>query len=572
MTLRELVTRLGFSVDTRGLAIYDKAIGRVYKQTDQLYANLKRSADSVAAFGRGMSFKLSLPLAVYSGFAVKAAGDTERFIDRYGTLLGNVEEGKKLFSDIRAFEPFTPLTLQNLTEGADLLLGVGGMAKEQVIPTLKRLSDIAGSNGQRFSTLALNLAQIHSNQRLMGEDARRFGEAGINLYAELAKKTGKTTAQLRKMGEQGEISGEQVMSVIEDMTNAGGRFYKGSERAAKTLPGLFSTVASALQQWNDAIGDLIVQELHLKPIFAWLGRTIPKLTKAVRAMPKPLRTLVAIFGLMAIAIPPLIWALGSLGSALLGMMVTAAAFQMTMGIGLPAALAKAALAVRGFTMALLTNPWTAVIIAAIAALWLFIDDFIVWMKGGESVLGLMFGDFPAAMARLKAITKEILTRFSGLFDAIKQYYGGLWQIVVGVFKTIFGFLAGDFDMMMEGLKSIVKGFIDFLLGAFRIPSELLSGMWEQAKALFGWLSKPTAGTTATTSFGGQPAPADYGFSMLTPAEANSTNNVGNITMQNTIQVTPPAGATPIETGDAVAEALRREQTRMIDDMLGLATE
>lgn len=572
MNIRELVTRIGFRVDDRGLAIYDRAIGRVYKQTDQLYNNLMRVAQGVEGFGRGMTLKLSLPLSIYSGFAVKAAGDTERFIDRYSTLLGSADAGRALFADIKNFEPFTPLTLNNLTEGTNLLLGVGGMAKEKVLPTLRMLSDIAGADGQRFNTLALNYAQILSNQRLMGEDARRFGEAGINLYAELAKRTGKTTAELRKMGEQGEITGDQVTSVLQDMTAEGGRFYKGSENASKTLPGLFSTISSAVDQLNVAIGQLIVEELKLKPIFTWLGAQIPKVKNFIEKLPKPLRTMVAVLGLMAIVLPPLIWAIGHLGVAFIGAQVAMLAFQMTMGITLPAAIGRAAMAIKAFTVALVTNPWTLVIIAAIAALWLFIDDFIVWMHGGNSVLGLMFGDFPSAVAKVKATLKAIGDNFGKFFADIKQYYSGLINIIAGVFKVVFGFLYGDFDLMIRGFKDIMGGFVDALTSMLRIPFDFVMGIINNTKGLWDWLHRNDV-APAPNGFVGNYAPGELGLGMLTPAQASTTStNMGNVTVKNNVAVTPPVGTSPQATGTAVAAAVDDQTRRTIDDLFGFVRE
>jgi tape measure domain-containing protein len=102
---------------------------------------------------------------------------------------------KQLLSDIQAYSRKSPFSYLDLQKNAQLLLAYG-LQSDELIATLKNLSDVTAGTGGQFSLLALAYGQVRAKGRLFAQEIRQFTENGITLLEVLAQNLGKTTAEV----------------------------------------------------------------------------------------------------------------------------------------------------------------------------------------------------------------------------------------------------------------------------------------------------------------------------------------------------------------------------------------
>ena len=124
--------------------------------------------------------------------------------------------GDTLLDQVREFAKETPFNAGEIIEYSQQLLGVG-VAAQKIIPLLQNTGDIIASVGgdtQNLSRVLFTLTQIQTVGRLVGQDAMQLQSALIPITRYLSDYLGKTTAEIKKMQEQGAISAETVFAAI----------------------------------------------------------------------------------------------------------------------------------------------------------------------------------------------------------------------------------------------------------------------------------------------------------------------------------------------------------------------
>jgi phage-related protein len=122
-------------------------------------------------------------------------------------------------------------------------------------------------------------------------------------------------------------------------------------------------------------------------------------------------------------------------------------------------------------------------VAVITAIALLIEDFWVYLQGGESELAefwAIFGTGPEIMAKLNSAWKETkeylaaigtglaqmvrywydLMQASGMFAALGQTFKGLLQILKGIFTL-------DWSLLGEGLSNVLNGMVRGVASTFK---------------------------------------------------------------------------------------------------------
>ncbi|WP_027823443.1 hypothetical protein [Laribacter hongkongensis] len=124
-------------------------------------------------------------------------------------------------------------------------------------------------------------------------------------------------------------------------------------------------------------------------------------------------------------------------------------------------------------LALLMNPLT-LVAAAIAALILLADDLMVYMEGGESLLGDFWKPFVGAIPGIKA-----------WFQDVKLLFQRLWDLVVEGMIQFGNWMSDWWSRNGEAVTSFVVGalivfgaFLSFLWQGVRGIFALLTGNWE----------------------------------------------------------------------------------------------
>lgn len=183
---------------------------------------------------------------------IDARGEIESFQISFETLIGSKDKSKAFFSELKYFAVNTPLLLNDLAKGGQLLLGFG-VDLDKVMPTLKQIGDISMGNAERFNSLTLAFAQMSATGKLAGNDLLQMVNAGFNPLKTMSETTGKSVATLKDEMSKGAISADMVAKAFEDATAKGGKFNGMLEKQSKGIRGSISNLEGAIQ---DALNDM----------------------------------------------------------------------------------------------------------------------------------------------------------------------------------------------------------------------------------------------------------------------------------------------------------------------------
>jgi tape measure domain-containing protein len=286
----------------QGISSSDKELKKLEKDLKGLGDSINTKANPAVDMLSGALKKLAGPaIAVAVGKKLvdmgKAAVDTaakfESLSVSFEVLTGGAEAGKKLTNQIIELAAKTPLTTEALTDGARTLLAYGESA-EEVVNDLKLLGNIAGNNTERLRSLALVFSQIGTETKLTGENLRQMAGLGFNPLETMAKKTGKSMAQLRKEMSEGKITFNDVKQAMIDATSEGGRFNGMMEKQSQTLEGLKATNQDTWEQVSKAIGDWFLPAAKaVQKAFIAIGNTALKALEKVKKFQEGIKLKIA---------------------------------------------------------------------------------------------------------------------------------------------------------------------------------------------------------------------------------------------------------------------------------------
>lgn len=424
-TIREFVTRWGFVVD-------DKPLERMERQIDSIIGTAKRLAFAFT----GSAFGL--------GALIREAGKAEQTMVAFTTMLNSAEKAREVLGELAAFAARTPFTLEGIEQSAKQLLAVG-IGADDLIPTLKALGDVAAGLSVPLDRLVMNLGQVRSQGKLTGRDLKDFQLAGVPILAQLAKNLNKTEAEINEMVSRGKISFDDTIKAFQAMSGEGGRFANLMTKQSTTLFGMLSNLQDWAQQFARDIGGTLLPELKevlssameflnvnrelikskVADFFRGLAFFIKETWKFTTALASRLSFVVEAFGGWEAVIRRLTIAI----LFMLGLKLTLALGNM--GLAAFAVAKNLALMVTGFNTAgraafmfqLKAVALPLAIGAAILGLLLIIEDFIVFMQGGESFMGRFFDakDFDKGMGKfekkVEEFVKRVVTKISDFFTS-----------------------------------------------------------------------------------------------------------------------------------------------------------
>lgn len=164
----------------------------------------------------------------------------------FTAILGSESAGTRLLDEIREFARVSPFVTEELVTYSQQLLGVG-QAADSIVPLLRNTGDLIASVGgdtQNISRVLFTLTQIRSIGRLVGQDAIQLQSALVPITKLLADFLGKTTAEIKKMQEQGAISADTVFAAI----NAAGEKVEGAmAQATRNISGARSVLSDTVK-------------------------------------------------------------------------------------------------------------------------------------------------------------------------------------------------------------------------------------------------------------------------------------------------------------------------------------
>ena len=194
--------------------------------------------------------------------AINAAKDFEVLKVSFTTLLGNAAVAEQKIRELRTFAAETPFTTDEVFKASRILLGYG-IEANNLLPTLRKLGDVAGGTGAPLERLALVFGQVRAAGRLYGQDLLQLINAGFNPLQEISQNTGKSIRELREEMRKGNVTFDDVNDAFTRATSAGGKFYGLTNALAETTAGKVAKLAEEWQTLSIQIGEGLLPAFNL---------------------------------------------------------------------------------------------------------------------------------------------------------------------------------------------------------------------------------------------------------------------------------------------------------------------
>ncbi len=239
---------------------------RLKKKSDELMGKNQQMISSNNALARSWNY-MKNRLAFY--FTV---GESTAFIKNLievrsqyemneralGILIDSAERGTQIFNELSQMALVSPYTLIELSNAAKQLTAYDVAAKD-VVDTTRRLADVASAVGVPIERLTYALGQIKAYGYLNSRDARMFLNAGIPLVKNLADHYTELEGKMVSVGDvydrikKKAVGYNDVMQVITEMTDEGGKFFDFQAKMADTLKVQLANLTLA---WNNMLNDI----------------------------------------------------------------------------------------------------------------------------------------------------------------------------------------------------------------------------------------------------------------------------------------------------------------------------
>jgi len=227
----------------RGTVEYKKSLRELKEVANSAWSGIKTGAITAAtAFGTVGAGVVGLGLKTNA--VLETAGKS------FDILLGSTEKANQMVSDLQSLAAKSPFEFSGLQDAAKTMIGMG-FAGNQVIPMLHSLGDAVaavGGDTEQMKGIALAIGQIQSKGKLSAEEVNQLAERGIPAWQLLSKEMGKSTAEVMKLAENGELLSDQVIPTLMKGLNDrfGGSMEKMSDTFTYTIANIKETATMGL--------------------------------------------------------------------------------------------------------------------------------------------------------------------------------------------------------------------------------------------------------------------------------------------------------------------------------------
>lgn len=490
--LNQEIRQFGKDVETKKKShIFDDAISQTKHLSTEI-KNAKRQANNFNNFGQGVfgrffaglqNARLSTfiqqlgisnnllgvmqgtmgrlvgPLAAFAGISFSihsyiAMSDQLKTIE--GQIKNVVKSGKETKRVEEEIYAMAGRSRQSYAESANLFTSVARNASELGKSTddiLKFTEDVSnamllgGGSAASQQAALIQLGQALGSGTLRGDELNSIMEQAPKLAETIAKGMGTTIGSLRKLGSEGKLTAKDVFDAVR----------KQSDSLKKDLGNMPWTVAQATNRIRDSVAQLFFAIENkfgfgdkMARVIATIADQVDKLTVKVNAIDMSTWTPFLITaGIYASVLymwlhrtviqSAIITGFNLLGGAVRGVgvairgtigMLSAlkAAYAVMRAVSLRTALAMAA------HWIIATAP-AALVVAAIVLIILLIQDVYIWMKGGDSVMGRMFGSWDDMCKKMAGSWLDFGKTFKDwckkdAVSAIKDLLGWIGNLIV----------------------------------------------------------------------------------------------------------------------------------------------
>lgn len=393
---------------------FSRTIRTAKSQFQALNKTISKFSKSLKDAGRAMAARLTLPLAIFGGVALKQAANLETLQVSLESMTGSTKKASALMKDLIKFTATTPFKLEGVGAATKTLLAFK-VQQDEMIPTLRMLGDIAAGTNAPLTDIAQIFGKAKAKGKLMTEEILQLAERGIPIIDVLAEGFGVTKAQIFEMASKSQISFDVMQKALARTTAKGGVFFKQTEKQSQTLAGVYSTLQDNAGLALAEIGNQMVKVFNLKEkiknFTASIGEWVITFKKFTEVNPFLTKLIFILTAIVAVAGPILV---------IIGAMASAIPVLITGFSALAIAVNAAALPVLA-------------VAAALTAAWLIGTKIAEFLKGFPSLWN--------AIGRAVSIIINPIEEFSNLVKNI-----GNLSLVKDAIGLASGLFAGGVDV------------------------------------------------------------------------------------------------------------------------------
>lgn len=215
-----------------------------------------------------------------------------------GGIIQDTEMAEDLFKRIKAAAIQSPFEIKDLVSYTKQLSAYR-IETDKLFDVTMRLADISAGLGVDMNRLVLAYGQVRAASVLRGQELRQFTEAGIPLVELLADKfeelgrAGTTTADVFELISKRAVPFSMIEDIFNDMTEAGGIFYKMQEKQSETLKGKWMKLKDAASIMYDEIGNTETVHKAMTDLLATLMKLMQNWRQTGRVIGSAVTALVA---------------------------------------------------------------------------------------------------------------------------------------------------------------------------------------------------------------------------------------------------------------------------------------
>ena len=289
----------------------ERLLIRLEADTSQLRKALDDADKQVAGFGNNIDRQLARTERRFSTFGAMStrifaglgAGylikETVQLADTYTNMANRLKfvtsSSEELASDQRRLFEIAQATRQDLSSVTELYARMAfalrdtGASQEQLLRFTENLNKalaLSGASGAEASGALIQLSQGLASGTLRGQELNSILEQTPYIAALIAKQLGVTTGELRKLGEQGKITGAEVFNAV---TGASDELDRKFSQTVPTISQGFVTIGNSLLNFAGQVNETTEAGKGLASILQQIAGAIDTISDAVDKVGPALR-------------------------------------------------------------------------------------------------------------------------------------------------------------------------------------------------------------------------------------------------------------------------------------------
>lgn len=404
MIVRELVTKLGFEVDTKNIVKFERSIDNFKKKVEGLSGALsaaKKGVIALAASATGLSV-----LAVNTA---KAAKSTELLAEQLGITTKDLQELELVAKN--SIDDFDGLEKSFMAFNS--VLKTSSSTSNEATKEIQSLGiSISGLDGQLKQSKDLYFEVAHAVGKVRDENKKLylsrklFGQSNTELVKILSEGNEAYVKRREEVLKLSYVIDSKGLKASEELAKSWRRFgiiidNVKKELSIKFIP-VFNKFLQSFEKWFIVNKEIISQSIT--GFINILSGTFSALGTVINTILKPIKYLIDLFG---------------------GLENTIRVLGVALTIVLAPSILASAKAVGVLTASLLANPltwWISLLAAAGVAIGLLVDDLYNFANGAESATKDVLKYFFDFEGTFEDIINNITSFFFDKFTAIKDFF------------------------------------------------------------------------------------------------------------------------------------------------------